>query len=300
MWLRSHAGHRTLTGPAWASELSFGNPSRFRQNMKMCSDTFATIKNALLRRRLIGPSQYVSVDEKIAILMFIVGHAASNRQAQERFQRSVWTVTRWIRDRQSVWITNIVAAVSTSAFPRSQRLLRRLYIYPIQQSVPARSWKIPKDIHIWKIASVRWMVPISPFNHRLEMRSRSATDNLLAACSFDLKSIYVLAGWEGSAAHSAVLTDALGKGLVIPRGKYYLGDAVYGLSDFCLTPYRGVLYHLREWALGNQRPCNAKELFNLRHAQQRNAIERIFGVIKNQFPILKTVTEYPIQTQVRQ
>ena len=119
----------------------------------------------------------------------------------------------------------------------------------------------------------------------------------LAACSFNLKFVFVLAGWEGSASDSAVLVDAMSTSFQIPDGKYYLGDAGYGLQKFCLTPYRGVRYHLREWSLGTDRPKNAQELFNLRHS--RNAIERIFGVLKKEFPILTDSTAYPYATQVR-
>ena len=36
---------------------------------------------------------------------------------------------------------------------------------------------------------------------------------------------------------------------------------------------------------------NAKELFNLRHASLRNAIERAFGVLKKRFPIIRSTTE---------
>ena len=125
------------------------------------------------------------------------------------------------------------------------------------------------------------------------------SQNVLAACSFDLQFVYVLPGWEGSASDGCVLTDAMNnKGFFIPHGKYYLGDAGYPLSPYCLTPYRGVRYHLREWSQGNQRPRNAKELYNLRHAQQRNAVERIFGVLKKRFPVLNIQPEYPIKTQV--
>ncbi|KAL5536483.1 hypothetical protein ACEPAF_305 [Sanghuangporus sanghuang] len=60
-------------------------------------------------------------------------------------------------------------------------------------------------------------------------------------------------------------------------GKFYLGDA--------------------EWHTGNQKPQNAKELFNLRHAQARNVVEHIFGVFKRQFSIANSAPEYPIQTQ---
>ena len=79
-----------------------------------------------------------------------------------------------------------------------------------------------------------------------------------------------------------------------------MGDAGYALSWKVLTPYRGVRYHLREWALGNRRPQNAKELFNLRHSSLRNAIERIFGVIKKRFPILVEMSPYtfPFQTDL--
>lgn len=40
------------------------------------------------------------------------------------------------------------------------------------------------------------------------------------------------------------------------------------------------------------RPKDAKELFNLRHSSLRNSIERIFGVLKKRFPILKQQLEY--------
>jgi DDE superfamily endonuclease len=46
------------------------------------------------------------------------------------------------------------------------------------------------------------------------------------------------------------------------------------------------------------RPENAKELFNLRHASLRNAIERIFGVVKRKFKILDKAGEFSVDTQV--
>jgi hypothetical protein len=44
---------------------------------------------------------------------------------------------------------------------------------------------------------------------------------------------------------------------------------------------------------------NAKELFNLRHAQARNVIERIFGVLKQRFRILLLPPRYPLDFQPR-
>jgi hypothetical protein len=49
----------------------------------------------------------------------------------------------------------------------------------------------------------------------------------------------------------------------------------------------------------DQKPENAKELFNLRHSSLRNVIERIFGVLKRQWQILGGKgCEYSIDTQV--
>jgi hypothetical protein len=44
-------------------------------------------------------------------------------------------------------------------------------------------------------------------------------------------------------------------------------------------------------------PKDYKELFNLRHAQARNIIERIFGIFKRRFKLLHSPAEYSIQMQ---
>jgi len=66
-----------------------------------------------------------------------------------------------------------------------------------------------------------------------------------------------------------------------------------------MAPYRGTRYHLKEQRQANQRPENAKELFNLRHSSLRNVIERIFGILKRQWQILGGHgCEYSIGTQI--
>ena len=123
-------------------------------------------------------------------------------------------------------------------------------------------------------------------------RKQQVTQNVLGVCDFDMLFTYVLAGWEGSAHDGKVLQDAAGKGLTLHEGQYYLGDAGYALSKWVLTPYRGVRYHLKEWARGTNRPQTKEELFNLRHASLRNVVERIYGVVKKRFPILVTMSGY--------
>lgn len=106
----------------------------------------------------------------------------------------------------------------------------------------------------------------------------------------------------------------------IPDGKFYLADAGFALCDTLLTPYRGIRYHLAEWGRGDTmyvsiswliffftfliksfhclfRPQNKEEVFNLRHAQARNVVERIFGVVKKCCDILNRPPEYDLDIQ---
>ncbi|KAK6126417.1 hypothetical protein DH2020_039805 [Rehmannia glutinosa] len=76
---------------------------------------------------------------------------------------------------------------------------------------------------------------------------------------------YVLSGWEGSAADSRVLRDAINRpnGLRVPTGNYYLCDCGYTNGPGFLAPYRGVRYHLDEWSSGRAAPQNHRESFNI-------------------------------------
>jgi hypothetical protein len=47
------------------------------------------------------------------------------------------------------------------------------------------------------------------------------------------------------------------------------------------------------------RPRNYKELYNLRHSQARNVVERIFGVVKRRFRLMVAAPEYSLETQTK-
>ncbi|PPD94579.1 hypothetical protein GOBAR_DD08392 [Gossypium barbadense] len=144
---------------------------------------------------------------------------------------------------------------------------------------------------------IRASVPPS-MQGRFRNRKWGTTQNVLAAITFDLKFSYVLAGWEGSAHSSRILSDALSRptGLRIPEGKHYLTDAGYGIQIGCITPYRGVRYHLKEFA--TEGPENAKELFNLRHSSLRITVERVFEILKKRFRVLDAEPFWNFQIQV--
>lgn len=82
---------------------------------------------------------------------------------------------------------------------------------------------------------------------RYRNRKGGISQNVLAACTFDMQFCYVLAGWEGSAADGRIFDDARQRDLVIPPGKYFLADAGFSNCDTLLVPYRETRYHLKEW-----------------------------------------------------
>ncbi|KAG8378996.1 hypothetical protein BUALT_Bualt07G0042400 [Buddleja alternifolia] len=120
--------------------------------------------------------------------------------------------------------------------------------------------------------------------------------NVLGVCDANLKFLYVLPGWEGSAPDARVLRDALQRPNCL-KIKYYLVDAGYTNGPGFLAPDRATRYHLNEWR-GNT-PTNYKELYNLRHSSARNAIERTFDLLKKRWAILRIASFYDLKTRIR-
>jgi hypothetical protein len=88
---------------------------------------------------------------------------------------------------------------------------------------------------------------------RYRDRKGQISQNVLAVCSMDMRFLYILPGWEGSASDSRVFENACATNFHILEGKYYLGDAGFPNCDALLVPYRGVRYHLKEWGAYGER-----------------------------------------------
>ena len=63
-----------------------------------------------------------------------------------------------------------------------------------------------------------------PTDLRMRYRDRKnqVSQNVLAACSMNMEFLYILPGWEGSAADSRVFESAQSSDFIIPEGRYYL------------------------------------------------------------------------------
>ena len=280
-----------LTGQMYYDEvMNTDNPSRFLTVTRMDRPTFVTFVRFLREHRDLSNSMFICSGQKLMIFLHTLTNF-SNRQTAERFQHSGSTI--------STTIHQVVESILKC---------RSLIFQPVKANcpIPVQISQNPKFFPFFKdcmgaldgshIPAVVSLEEQGVFRNRKKFISQ----NLLAVSNFDMTFSYALAGWEGSAHDGRVFEDAKMKGLPLIIGRYYLGDAGYALSKYCLTPYRGKRYHLKEWARGNDRPRTKEELFNLRHSSLRNVIERIFGVIKKRFPILVVMKsfDFPFQCDI--
>lgn len=234
------------------------HPRRIQEVFRMLLYTFLQLQIWLQENTNLKASKHIGVPEKLAIFVETIGRGTTNRGVQERFQHSGDTVSRYFHEVLDALVQMYACYVKLpdEKYQTDERIMGdSKYASYFDECFGALD-----GTHIH--AHV-------PYEKRIPYRNRKGTlsQNVLAVITFDLRYCYVLPGWEGSAHDSRVLTDAVANhGFSVPEDKYYLADAGYSNSDYVMIPYRGVRYHLKEQSLAGQKPENAKELFNLRHA----------------------------------
>ncbi|KAF7151326.1 hypothetical protein RHSIM_Rhsim02G0051100 [Rhododendron simsii] len=279
---------RTLAsnGTKFVDEVLNGQNEHCLENFRMDKHVFYKLCDILQARGLLRHTNRIKIEEQLAIFMFIIGHNLRTRAVQELFRYSGETISRHFNN-----VLNAIMAISLDFF-----LGAETDIPPEVQEDP-RFYPYFKDcvgavdcIHIPVMVGVDEQ---GPFRNK----NGSLSQIVLAACSFDMKFHYILAGWEGAAADLQVLNSALIRRnkLQVPEGKFYLVDTKYANIPGFIAPYHGVPYGLS----GGVHPQDAKDLFNHRHSLLHSVADRTFGALKARFPILMTAPPYPFPTQVK-
>ncbi|XP_050281500.1 protein ALP1-like [Quercus robur] len=285
--IRQPRVNRDYEREGFISDILHRGDARCSFMIRMRLVAFYELCRILVERNLVRETIYMSVTEQVLMFLHIIGHNVRFRVVATRFHRSIETAYRYFKIvlKAVLQLYRHVVRLSNNSTPPVIRNSRRFYPY-FKDCVGAIDG-----------THVRAFVPIE-IQGRFRGRKGGTTQNVLASVSFDLRFTYMLAGWEGSAHDSRILNDALSRprGLKIPEGKYYLGDAGYGNRPGILSPYRSIRYHLKEFR--DHPPENAKELFNLRHSSLRTTIERGFGVIKKRFHVLDAEPFWSFNTQV--
>lgn len=280
-----------LSGPLYYRELMDSeNHNRFLNAARMDRRTFTEFVEVLKQNGLRDSADDggICAGQRVMILLHVLS-GFSTRQCCERWQCSSRTVHTSVHV-----VINVLISCESLFFVAPKETDE------VPEKVNSSAKFRPFTGCIGALDGTHIPATVGPaLNQTFRNRKGQLTQNVLAVVNFDMIFSYCLCGWEGSAHDGRVLDDAKGKGLSFFINKYYLGDAGYALTPYCLTPYRGVRYHLKEWGRSGERPRSKEELFNLRHASLRNIIERAFGVLKKRFPILVRMPSYDITTQCK-
>ncbi|XP_061365685.1 protein ALP1-like [Gastrolobium bilobum] len=256
------------------------------ENTRMDRRSFHKLCDLLKTVGMLEPSKHMGVEEVVAIFLYILSHDVKNRIIKRQFMRSDQTISRQF--------TKVLQAVLRC----HTVLLKRLE--PVLENSTDDKWKWFKNC-LGALDGTHIKVnPLQAYKPRYRTRKGEIATNVLGVCSQDAQFIYVLPGWEGSAADSKVLKDAISRtnGLRVPKGYYYMCDAGYMNEEGFLTPYKGQRYHLSEWRHGAQ-PTTPQEFFNMKHSGARNVLERCFEMLKGRWAIVRSKSFYPVKTHCR-
>ncbi|XP_042055891.1 uncharacterized protein LOC121800386 [Salvia splendens] len=256
-------------------------------NLRMDRNTFGRLCQLLRHIGGLKDGKYVLVEEQVAIFLGIVAHHKKNRIAKFDFWRSGQTISHYVHR-----VLNAILKMHTLFLVKPD---------PITDDCLDPRWKWFKGcLGALDGTYINMLVPNTD-QPRYRTRKGQISTNTLAVCDRYMRFVYVLPGWEGSAADSRVLRDAVNRvhGLRVPKGNYYLCDNGYANNNGFLTPYKAIRYHFKDWGPIAEMPQNPKEIFNMRHTRARNVIERAFAVLKMRWGILRSAAFYPVKVQIR-
>ncbi|KAJ9544803.1 hypothetical protein OSB04_024510 [Centaurea solstitialis] len=257
-----------LTGRQFTNELLEGTDTQCIDLLRMNRVAFVQLSAHFKAKGWLTYSKHISVEEKMAIFLMIIGHNQRYRVVKNRFQHSTQTIHKFfheVLDKMIEFAKEMVVPTSFNPLdiPRNNRRLRRIF----KGAIGALDGTL---IHA--------VVPIEE-QHLYRRRGKGdCYQNVLAVCDFNMVFTFVVAGWEGVAHDSRVLSETLADGEIGFPIKYYLCDAAYANTRGFMAPYRNVRYWPGDFR--RQRPSNKYEMFNHSHAELRNVIERAFSNIK--------------------
>ncbi|TYK19823.1 putative nuclease HARBI1 [Cucumis melo var. makuwa] len=203
----------------------------------------------------------MDVEEMVALFLHVLGHDVKNRQIQREFVR----------------LSEIVSQHFNMVLMVVLRLHDENYVpYLLQNCIGALDGTYIK-------------VNVSAVDRpRYRTRKGEVATNFLGVCDTKGDFVFIFVSWEGSAANSRILRDALSRpnSLKVLKGEIYF---------WTLTG--GQRYHLQEWRGAENALETLKEFFNMKHSSARNVIEGAFGLLKGRWAILHEKSYYPVEVQ---
>ena len=234
-----------LSGQMWVDELLDGHLNHIHCELGLRKEVFHELVLAL-RSFGVADSKYVTLEEQLAIFLYMSVTGLTIWHTGERFQQSNNTISKYFHKMLIIFssapfYTTYITLLNHNT-PPSQRICYNPKLWPFFQHALGAI----DGTHIA-------CAPATNDCAAYQNRKGYFSQNFLFACSFDLKFVFGYTGWEGSATDNQVWEAALESGFNIPDGHYYLVDAGYAEDRRLLLPYCGVRYHLAEWSQASQK-----------------------------------------------
>lgn len=121
-----------MSGAEWLRNILDGNWVRSYQLLRMERNTFLRLCAILNEKYGLLSSQTVTVEEQVATFLMVMGLKNGNRQLQEWFQRSGYTISRNfhnVLDACALMANEIICPTNMTLIPDKIQNDRRLYPY---------------------------------------------------------------------------------------------------------------------------------------------------------------------------
>lgn len=285
----------TSIGHAYTQQLLGGSNALCHELMHVSRDTYVLLCHHFKQKNWLQSSRSISVEEKMAMFLTIIGQNERFTMVKRRFQRSTRIIHTCFREVLQGMIKFAIDFFKTTSFVETPSMSER---YKKLREI------FPGAIGALDGIPIHAVVPVDQQDKYKRKGSNECSQNVLAICDFNMLFTFVWAGWEGGADDSQVLTEVAFNPTTgfpfPPRDKYYLCDTAYTnlghtRTPGFLAPYRKTRYSIADFR--RQPPSTKKEKFNYAHAQLRNVIGCATGVLKARFPILKQMAPYSFTMQ---
>jgi hypothetical protein len=190
-----------LSGYDWTIRTLDSKTQCYRM-LRMHRNMFDNLHNLLLERYGLTPTRKMTSSEALTLFLWMCGGQQSMRQADNRFERSLETVSRKF-DKVLECVVKLAADIIRPKDPEFRTMHQRL-----------RSARFAPffDNCIGAIDGTH--VPVTvPTEKVVQYTGRKGftTQNVLAICNFDMRFTFVVARWPGSVHDKRVFNDALEK-----------------------------------------------------------------------------------------
>uniref|UniRef100_A0A803LMY2 DDE Tnp4 domain-containing protein n=2 Tax=Chenopodium quinoa TaxID=63459 RepID=A0A803LMY2_CHEQI len=272
------------TGSQWIHRMVTGHHNLCKEQLRLSREIFISLANVLRAQQLLtdGSGKHMHIEEQLGIGLYMLAKPASVRDAAERFQHGVSTISRYFHK-----VLEALQILSTQIIRPYQSLNET---HPEIQN-NNKLWPFFKDCVGAIDGTLIHAVVADAVGKAHRDRKGDKSWNVMAVCSHNMLFTHINVGYEGSAHDSTIWKRSLGEARMgfphPPPGKYYVVDSAYPNTLGYLSPHTGrdLRYHLPDFKRSGP-PQGMFEHFNYLHSSCRNVIERIFAILKNRRKVL--------------